>query len=337
MQGLALALISLLLAQIAATAFSGTVTLDGSGQTRTDQVGDSTGWLHDSSFGFNIRIDTWTLTCSEPYLSPSIYVFIDAKNFTEENLKKVFTGFSELYSHARFLSVTAISDIGILAKVMKDRGAFLGSEPDAFMPGTGQFAGFFFRDWEGEEEFHYTPHANRPDFITVALKTKENHLAPQSELKRAASTGDTARLKELFDEGAGVKFKTILLFTQLIYAAREGTGETVEKLIAEGAEINARNRYGRTALLEAAYAGNTEVIEALIRNHADLNARDKHRNCAVMLAVHGNHLDAVRLLLGNGTNTRAKDDVGLTALEIAKRKNRNEAMVRLLEEAERKR
>lgn len=326
----------ILLAETPITVLPMTARLDGPRASQSD-ADSSNGWLQDSSFGFKILIDSWTLTCCDPDLSPAVYIYMDTSDFTGEKLQKVFSGFSELYAQSNFLSVTAISDLDTLEKVMRDRGAFLGSEPDAFKPGLGQMGAFFVRRLDGEEEFQYTPYAHKPQFDQVVLRAagSRHKRSANSELKLAALTGNTEVVRELFDEGGGVKFKSILRFTPLIYAAREGSPPSVEKLIMQGAEIDVRDRYGRTALLEAAGAGNTQVVQILLRNGADLEARDSRGNSALILAVCENQLETTRLLIAKGADVHAKTGVGSTAFDIAKLRNRNPALIKMLGEASR--
>jgi len=328
-QQLTIALVGLL--QLWAIVVSGTIACAQSDKSSLDVV-DETNWLEDSSFGVDIRINAEMLRNREPYRSVGIYVFIGAKDFTEENLRKVFEGFSDLVPGTdQLLTVTAISDIGVLEK-MSSVIYLTGGEPSAFVPGHGHFGAFFSRNLSGEETFLYTQSAAKAEWSRVILKGYEasRDRRSKSDLREAALTGDTVRLNELFTEGEGIKFRNILRFTPLIYAAREGSAGCAEKIIADGADVNARNIYGRTALLEAALGGNTDIIKVLLKHRADSTATDNHQNSALMLAVYGNHFEAAKTLITNGADIHVKNEFGLSAFAISRQANRNQDLIRLV-------
>ncbi len=91
---------------------------------------------------------------------------------------------------------------------------------------------------------------------------------PGDALRRAASTGDVAKVKEL---------------------------------LAAGVDVNAANAYGGTALAFAADKGHLAVVNLLLEHGADVNAKDRFYNSAPLLwAVYHDHAEIVRALLTKG-------------------------------------
>jgi hypothetical protein len=96
---------------------------------------------------------------------------------------------------------------------------------------------------------------------------------PGDELRRAASAGDLAKVKELLDKGV---------------------------------DVNAANHYGGTALAFACDKGHTEVVRLLLERGANANAKDTFYNLTpIGWAAQKGHRDIVRLLLEKGA---AADD-----------------------------
>jgi ankyrin repeat protein len=88
---------------------------------------------------------------------------------------------------------------------------------------------------------------------------------PGDELRRAASEGDMARVKELLDKGV---------------------------------DVNAANQYGATALAFATRRGNVEMVKLLLERGADPGRRDTFYGAAPLgLALRKGHSEIGRLLL----------------------------------------
>lgn len=91
---------------------------------------------------------------------------------------------------------------------------------------------------------------------------------PGDELRRAAGTGDVAKVKELLDKGT---------------------------------DVNAANSYGATALASACDRGHTEVVKLLLERGANPNTQDTFYKLKPMAwAAQRGHVEIVRLLLDRG-------------------------------------
>lgn len=91
---------------------------------------------------------------------------------------------------------------------------------------------------------------------------------PGDALRRAASVGDLAKVKEL---------------------------------LAAGVDVNAANAYGGTALAYAADKGHTAVVELLLERGANPNTTDRFYNSTPLgWAVSHGHADVARALLAKG-------------------------------------
>lgn len=104
--------------------------------------------------------------------------------------------------------------------------------------------------------------------LSLLLATSAVAQDPGDALRRAASAGDVAKVKEL---------------------------------LAAGVDVNAANSYGGTALAFAADKGQLAVVNLLLEHGADVNAKDRFYNFAPLLwAVYHDHAEIVRVLLAKG-------------------------------------
>ncbi len=97
---------------------------------------------------------------------------------------------------------------------------------------------------------------------------------PGDALRRAASTGDLAKVKEL---------------------------------LAAGVDVNAANKYGGTALAFASDKGHTAVVDLLLERGADVNTKDSFYGATPLTwAVMHGHADIVKTLLAKGAQGEAE-------------------------------
>lgn len=157
-------------------------------------------------------------------------------------------------------------------------------------------------------------------------------------LCRAASTGDTANVTRLAQDGVALNGELWPGFgTPLMYAAGAGHEGTVSALLVLGADPNVHERDdGLTALHLAAESGNADACRALLTAHANVNAVDEFGRTALHLAVLSGRHDAARVLLDAGADLNVAADCvrfprskHQTALEVA-RARRDADMVLLL-------
>jgi ankyrin repeat protein len=104
---------------------------------------------------------------------------------------------------------------------------------------------------------------------------------------------------------------------QLIQAASRGDSALVKRLIAEGAGVKARDGGGRTALLAATQGNHVEAARALIAAGADVNAKDAIEDSAYLLAGARGYLEILRLTLAAGADLKSTNRYGGTALTPA--------------------
>ncbi|HEY4492645.1 MAG TPA: ankyrin repeat domain-containing protein [Acidobacteriota bacterium] len=111
--------------------------------------------------------------------------------------------------------------------------------------------------------------------------------APKADLMKAASTGDTARIRELLEGGEDVNAKhAVVGWTALTAAAYYGHPEAVKLLLEAGAEPNMKDASADTPLMKAVTLGpyedrqemlkrKAEVARLLLKAGADPTTRDR--------------------------------------------------------------
>ena len=130
-----------------------------------------------------------------------------------------------------------------------------------------------------------------------------------SQVAKAARTGDLAGMKKLIAERADVNLPEGDGSTALLWAAHQSNLEMTRALIAAGANLNSANRYGVTPLLEASRTGDTPMIAELLKAGADVKKSvHPEGETPLMAASRTGKLDAVELLLKAGSNPNAADN-----------------------------
>jgi hypothetical protein len=90
-------------------------------------------------------------------------------------------------------------------------------------------------------------------------------------------------------------------------AASAGDLAKVKDLLTAGVDVNAANAYGGTALAFAADKGHVAVVELLLERGADANVKDRFYNLTPLAwAVNHGHADVVRALLAKGAQSEAE-------------------------------
>lgn len=155
--------------------------------------------------------------------------------------------------------------------------------------------------------------APAPQPQPAVLAAADNH-GLNKELLEAAEAGDTAEVKSLLKEGAGVNTKGSFGNTALMGAAVRGHTNTVRALLEKGADVDARGSTGRTALMEASSEGYTDTVRALLEKGANVNAKDTEGWTPLFWAAYSRRTDTVRALLEEGANVNAKNKYDDTPL-----------------------
>jgi ankyrin repeat protein len=139
-------------------------------------------------------------------------------------------------------------------------------------------------------------------------------------LRKAASAGDAARIRELLAEGAPIETPDENQKTPVMLAAQGGHWDAFKALVDAGANLH-HLALTQVDLLECAAAGgNVEIIRFLLghghpieghANPSDWKSRELrrlgHLTPLNMAAIYG-HVEAVRVLLQAGANRNAMYD-----------------------------
>ena len=103
-------------------------------------------------------------------------------------------------------------------------------------------------------------------------------------------------------------------------------------LLGKGARTDLEDRNGDTPLSMAAQIGWVEGAQMLLGRRANVNAANRAGVTPLILAVQRRDVAMVRLLLASGADPKRADNVtGLSAIDYAKRDNRADTVLRLLE------
>ncbi|KAG9275760.1 cyclin-dependent kinase 4 inhibitor B-like isoform X1 [Astyanax mexicanus] len=125
---------------------------------------------------------------------------------------------------------------------------------------------------------------DKPDVMLPARRNSEARAGMQDELATAAANGDTARTRELLDNGA---------------------------------DVNGTNRFGRTPI-QVMMMGSTPVARLLLSRGADPNVPDLDTGATPLHdAARAGFLDTVRALLEFNANPELKDAQHKTPAETA--------------------
>ncbi len=104
-----------------------------------------------------------------------------------------------------------------------------------------------------------------------------------------------------------------------------------------GANVDARDRSGATPLVIAAELGFVEGVRVLTVLKANVNIANNAGETPLIKAVHNRDAASARLLLDNGANPDLSDNIaGLSARDYAQNDRRAAAILRLIEESDKK-
>jgi ankyrin repeat protein len=118
---------------------------------------------------------------------------------------------------------------------------------------------------------------------------------PGEALRRAASAGDLAKVKELLAAGVDVNSANAYGGTALAFAADKGHADVVDLLLERGADVNtADSFYGDTPLGWAVRHGHADIVRALLAKGARGEAP------ALLLAAGEGQSAVVKVILERG-------------------------------------
>jgi hypothetical protein len=147
---------------------------------------------------------------------------------------------------------------------------------------------------------------------------------PGDALRRAASVGDLAKVKELLAAGVDANAANAYGGTALSFASDKGHAEVVKLLLEHGADVNVKDRfYTATPLLWAVEHGHAEVVRALLAKGSQGEPE------ALVRAAGTGKTDVVKVILERGKVGPA----ALTDALVASKGEDQKEIVALLEAA----
>lgn len=158
---------------------------------------------------------------------------------------------------------------------------------------------------------------------SLALSTACRGSGAETELVRAVSAGDRARVSEILEKDPALVTAIDRsgggYVRPLHEAIRKGNVEMVRLLLEKGVTPNATEAGGKTALHEWVRAEQKpEILEALLAHHADLEAADSGGNRPLHLAAQKQDWpDGVDLLVTHGASLESRNADGETPLMYA--------------------
>lgn len=309
---------------------------------------ESDQWIVDTSFGFPVGIAYSSRLTTHQFADHMIFLFIEDRFCSKENLGEVFKGIAARYQETPSVRIDVYSDKEMLRRAIQryksypDEAIFPDTPEgvelektvrgDLYIPKTGWARARYFKWTPDGERFVYKPGPQKTEMIEVIIKpapVPEYSGEVQSDLFLACKLGDLLKAKSLIDGGASVGYEDNDGQTALVYAVAYNRSEIVKLLIAHGARIDAKNKYGQTALCEALSHGFHEITFLLIEHKADVNARYGPGISPLHLASYKGDAAAVEALLSKGANPNAADGDGNTPLFDAVRR-RDARIVRAL-------
>jgi hypothetical protein len=287
-----------------------------------------------------------------------IYVLAESESFSEQNLKTIFGGISADFPEPPALTVNMMSDRTQLRDAMNQpiitveppksgtplrKGETVERSQDKSEP--GHFEARYVRSFDRDEEyFWYNPDPASSRALKITIKERPPNVYTgnlDSDLRVAAVSGHTIRLRALLAGGASPNSRDHHGCSALMSAALQGHVEIVELLVSKGADVNAVDENGWTALMAAASNGKPELVRFLLSQAADPNAQDRFGNTALLVAAQHSGLDAekgranslknVTALWEKGVDVNAVGYRGTTALLSAARAGDIEMVRTLLE------
>jgi uncharacterized protein len=247
-----------------------------------------------------------------------IYLYLDAKDFTEENLKKVFFSFSEEYRAPYNLVIYCLSDKALIERYIaeaKSRAVY----PKQNSIQTGFYRAVYYRR-DGQESIIYNPSPDSEDSKTIWLKKKEISYSGNidQDLLLAINEEDVKQVRNLISRGGNVNIVDSGGDTAFMLGVQTQNTEIMNELLKKTQNIDHRNNEGWTALMYAAADGNSEMVKKLLDKGADVNARNHNKYTPLMLAASRGQEVVMKLLLSKGADVNVKNNNGLTALSLVK-------------------
>lgn len=147
---------------------------------------------------------------------------------------------------------------------------------------------------------------------------------PGDELRRAATAGDVAKVKELLDKGVDPNSANRYGGTALSFACDKGQTEVVKLLLDRGANPNSKDTfYNFTAIGWAAQKGHGEIVKLLLDKGVEPDLQ------VLMTGIYGGHQEIVKTVLQRGKFSPDQ----LTNALVSAQEAESPEMVKILEGA----
>lgn len=160
-----------------------------------------------------------------------------------------------------------------------------------------------------------------------------NYILGASALVIAVKTNKHDLMELLLKYGADVKQSDNNGVSPIWHAAFQGDLESVSLLVEYGCPIDLRDKSLRTPLILASYRGFLPVAAFLVSSGADINEKDNISGTPLSWACFGGHPQMVRYFLALGADTGVKNIEGKSILALARERENNEEVIRILLEA----
>ena len=98
--------------------------------------------------------------------------------------------------------------------------------------------------------------------------------------------------------------RSVMLGTQLHYAAWSGESKKIAELVESGVDVDATDEDSKTALHWAAEAGDAETLEQLLTSGCDPDAICGESDTALHVAVRYGHCECIKALISGGIDLR---------------------------------
>jgi uncharacterized protein len=299
-------------------------------QQGTEKIKDI--WQLDESFGFPVWVVENKLIGAPEDGTRRIYLFIHEQNFSEQNIRKVFTGLAARYKTSKTVLFYAYSDKHRIESVLNSYGFISGEFEDSLRGKRGSrnhkvlrnnFRSGCYRAWymrtSNSEEIKYSPDPEREYIRKIDLKHPQATYSgdAQKDLFTAIEQEDLEKIALLIETGIDVNQANSDGYTSLMKAAANGNTEMVQLLLSKDANVNLCNKRGANALMLASIDGATSVVELLLDKGADIDVPsniDGLGDTALMAAALRGHRKTVQALIARGAKVDARNRLSETAL-----------------------
>jgi len=250
-------------------------------------------------------------------LARKMYLFIDVKDFAEENLKRVFSGFAQKYDQPYNLIIHAFADKAVIEELLREEESTAVNTRNGKSVGSGSFRAAYYR-MDGEESITYGPAPDRKDPVTIMLKEKVIPYGGniEQDLLLAAEEGDIDQARNLLARGANANAVNREGDNALMLAVLNVRTQIVRELLRKTRDIDHRNNEGWTALMYAAVEGETGIVKRLLEIGAEVNAKNENGYTPLMLAASRGQEDVVKILLSKRAYLNSKNNDGRTTLSL---------------------